>query len=517
MKFLLLLLVLYNIIYSAYSVSPPTVTAVSNGKFGSTSTYVTITGTLFANPLAVTIADQPCTSAALIGSTQIQCIFSYELNPANLQYDVVVKVGGVASTGGTGLFKYTVPSVSAVFQDGGKIGMLLANAPPSISGYKLNVSDSINSNLLSVTADSTSAAIYFVIPNTIIGGTINLELIQPYSFSSIKSTTTLFTPVITSVTPTTLNLTPTNVTITGNYFGVTVSVTMGTHIFSGLTVQDNGSNGQVVFTTRSVYESPNTISVQTSTGVTINATDGQGNTIPTTFTYNPPTIVSVAQTNDKVEITTTNTGTDITQISLTMGTSTVSNLAITGTNDNLVATLPHALPEGETQFNMKAGTSQIISSSLLIAPILSSVTDAPYNGGSITISGIFLNNAHVSFQNKTEIVCAPNSNGESIVCPVEAGSGTLDLVVTNYKSFAVDPSVKTEASITVNYTTAPVTPTPSETTPSTPTPSETDTPKPTETSKPTTTPEETEAPSSATTLLSPLSLIFIFISFVLLI
>ncbi|KAN0019819.1 hypothetical protein ACTFIU_003041 [Dictyostelium citrinum] len=523
MKFLLILIILYNILNSVYSA--PTVTAVTNGKYG-TATYITITGTGFVSSPTpvVTIGNQTCSPVIVASATSMQCQFSAQLGVANANYDVIVKVSGVSSTGGDGLFKYSVPSIQTVFQNNGRVGMILVDGPSTISGYKLNVSDSLNSVQLAVTADSSSSTIYFLMPNTIAGGQINLTLIQSFGFDPIvKTGQSLFSPTISSISPTTFDLTPTNVTVTGTYFGTTASVTMGSHIFTGLAVHDNGANCQVVFTTRSVYESPNTITAKTSTGVDMINVDNQGSPTqqPFNFTYNPPTIESTTQVNDTVEITTTNTGTDFTQISLTMGTSSVTNLVITGTNAKIIATLPHALPEGEIQFNMKAGTSNIITSTLLVTPILNSVTQAPYNGGSITISGIFLNNAHVSIvdnqQNKSnEIVCAPNSNGESIVCPVEAGNGTIDLVVTNYKNFASDPTVKTDATISSTYTIAPETPTPTDT-PFTPSPTETSTPKPTETQSPTSKPEETEAPSSATTLFSPLSLIFIFISFVLLI
>ncbi|KAM9995659.1 hypothetical protein ACTFIY_001847 [Dictyostelium cf. discoideum] len=513
MKFLLVLIILCNILNSVYSA--PTITAATNGKFG-VPTYITITGTGFTGTPVVTIGGQPCDPVAVSSATSLQCQFSAQLTPANSIFDVLVKVGGVSSTGGTGLFKYTAPTVSGIFGNNGRIGMILVDGPSNISGYKLNVSDSINSVMLSVTADSTSSTIYFVMPNTIAGGLLILELIQPFGFASIKNTQSVFSPTITSITPLAFDLTPTNVTITGKYFGTTVSITMGSRILTGLTVQDDGTNSHVIFTTRSVYESSNTITATASTGVGMIYLDNQGNQQPITFTYNPPTITSTKQVNNSVEISTTNTGTDFTQISLTMGTSSPINLAITGTNEKIVTTLPHALPEGEIQFNLKAGISNVVTSTLLVTPVINSVTQAPYNGGSITISGIFLNNAHVSIvvdQNSTDIVCAPDSNGESIICPVEAGSGTINLVVTNYKNFASDPTVKTEATTSTTYTVAPDTPSPTETT--TPSPTETTTPSPTP--KPTSTPEETEAPSSATTLISPLSLIVIFISFVLLI
>ncbi|KAM9970016.1 hypothetical protein ACTFIR_001854 [Dictyostelium discoideum] len=512
MKFLLVLIILYNILNSVHSA--PTVTTVSNGKFG-VPTYITITGTGFTGTPGVTIGGQICDPVAVTSATLLQCQFSAQLTPANLNFDVVVKVGGVSSTGGTGLFKYTAPTVSATFGNNGRIGMILVDGPSNISGYKLNVSDSINSAMLPVTADSTSSTIYFVMPNTITGGLLNLELNQPFGFASIKVTQSVFSPTITSITPLAFDLTPTNVTVTGKYFGTTVSVTMGSHIFTGLTVQDDGTSCHVIFTTRSIYESSNNITAKASTGVDMIHLDNQGNPQPITFTYNPPTITSTKQVNDSVEISTTNTGTDFTQISLTMGTSSPTNLVITGTNEKIVTTLPHALPEGEIQFNLKAGISNVVTSTLLVTPVINSVTQAPYNGGSITISGIFLNNAHVSIvvdQNSTDIICAPDSNGESIICPVEAGNGTINLVVTNYKNFASDPTIKTQATTSTTYT-IPDTPSPTDTT--TPSPTETTTPSPTP--KPTSTPEETEAPSSATNLISPLSLIFIFISFVLLV
>ncbi|KAM9987957.1 hypothetical protein ACTFIZ_003332 [Dictyostelium cf. discoideum] len=513
MKFLLVLIILFNILNCVYSA--PTVTAVSNGKFG-VPTYITITGTGFTGTPTVTIGDQPCNPVVVASATSLQCQFSAQLTPANSNFDVSVKVSSVSSTGGNGLFKYIAPSVSAVFVNNGRIGMILVDGPSNVMGYKLNVSDSINSAMLTVTADSTSATIYFLMPNTIAGGPINIELIQPFGFSPIKRTESVFSPTISSITPTTFDLTPTDVTVTGKYFGTTSSVTMGSHTYTGLTVEDDGTNCHFIFTTRSVYESPNTITAKASTGADMIFLDNQSNPQPITFTYNQPTITSTKQIIDSVEISTTNTGTDFTQISLTMGTSSVTNLVITGSNDKIVTTLPHALPEGEIQFNLKAGTSNVITSTLLVTPIINNVTQAPYNGGSITISGIFLNNAHVSIvvdQKSADIVCAPDSNGESIICPVEAGNGTINLVVTNYKNFASDPTVKTEATTSTTYTVAPDTPTPTETT--TPSPTETTTPSPTP--KPTSEPEETDVPSSSTNLISPLSLIFIFISFVLLI
>nr|prf glycoprotein,contact site A [Dictyostelium discoideum] len=514
MKFLLVLIILYNILNSAHSA--PTITAVSNGKFG-VPTYITITGTGFTGTPVVTIGGQTCDPVIVANTASLQCQFSAQLAPGNSNFDVIVKVGGVPSTGGNGLFKYTPPTLSTIFPNNGRIGMILVDGPSNISGYKLNVNDSINSAMLSVTADSVSPTIYFLVPNTIAGGLLNLELIQPFGFSTIVTSKSVFSPTITSITPLAFDLTPTNVTVTGKYFGTTASVTMGSHIYTGLTVQDDGTNCHVIFTTRSVYESSNTITVKVSTGVDMIYLDNQGNQQPITFTYNPPTITSTKQVNDSVEISTTNTGTDFTQISLTMGTSSPTNLVITGTNEKIVITLPHALPEGEIQFNLKAGISNVVTSTLLVTPVINSVTQAPHNGGSITISGIFLNNAHVSIvvdQNTTDIVCAPDSNGESIICPVEAGSGTINLVVTNYKNFASDPTIKTEATTSTTYT-IPDTPTPTDTATPSPTPTETATPSPTP--KPTSTPEETEAPSSATTLISPLSLIVIFISFVLLI
>ncbi|KAK5579029.1 hypothetical protein RB653_008707 [Dictyostelium firmibasis] len=512
LNFLFVLVILCNIVYNVYSVT--TISAVTSARYG-VQTYISITGTGFTAGPIVTIGGESCSPVIVASSTSLQCQFSAQLSPGNIGFDVVVKTSSVPSTGGTGLFHYNVPTVSATFPTNGRIGMILVDGPSTVSGYKLNVNDSKNSVQISATADSSSSTVYFVVPNTIAGGQLYLELVQPYSFPSYKTTQSLFNPTINSISPTVLDVTPTNVTINGTYFGNNPSVTMGSHIFSGLVVQDKGSYGLVTFTTRSVYESPDTITVLTSTGILINI-DGQGNPIKLNFTYNPPTIVSIVQVNDTVEINTSNTGTDFTQISLTMGNSNITNLVISGTNDKFVTTLPSALPEGETQFNLKAGTTDIISSNLLITPILNNVTQAPYNGGSITITGIFLNNAHVSIvdtqQNKTtDLVCASNPNGESIICPVVAGNGTVDLEITNYKNFALDPTVKTSASISTTYTIAPITPSP------TPTPTPTETLKPTETPKPTSTPEPTEAPSSSTVLVSPLPLIFIFISLILLI
>ncbi len=407
----------------------PTVTSIAPA-IGSTGggTTVTLTGTGFLVGAAVSIGGASCTTS-LVTSTQILC--STAVHAAGTADVTVTNTDTQAGTLAAGFAYQPGPSLTSVTPVAGPLAgnnTLLLNGTGFLAGIGVTVGGGTCSsvNLLSSTQLTclapahAAATVGIVVTNT---DTQTATLAASYTYEAA--------PTLSNVAP-----------IGGALIGGTAITLTGTGFLTGANVTIGGNTcGSIVVVSGTSITCVTPAHAAGAVDVTVTNTDAQAATLPASFTYRvPPILSSIAPTAGALAGATsvTLTGTNfLNGATVTIGGSActsvnfVSSTTITcNTPSHAAATVDVTLTNPDTQFSTL--TSSYTYEAAPTVTAISPVAGALGGGTNVTLTGTgFLAGAAVTIGGTacTSIVV---SSATSILCTTPSHvAGAVDVVVTN--------------------------------------------------------------------------------------
>ncbi|KAF2071947.1 hypothetical protein CYY_006741 [Polysphondylium violaceum] len=389
----------------------PTVTSVSTSTpLGSKITIVGDNYGIDKSVISVQVGDFACTGVEITTAhTTITCTV-----PAGQgSHPVTVTVNYQDSNSDKNL-NYNSPTFTNIVQIQDTIEITGTNFGIDLNQLQLLIG---TVDITSVCSSSDTKVTCTNLPTTVISGAITTvgAVVNP-------SQNFLLTPYIISIDPLVIPTSGGSVSIKGRFFetssmGVSNSLSV---VFDGKTDTNNGysSNQLLVYTVAQNTGVNKVLYIKSSTRTSNSKT----------ISFSPPTITSFSQSNEVITLDGTNFGNDVDQISLSVGSLSISPITLIS-HSKLSFTAPLSTLNGD--IDIIVNTQSFSFSRFTLIPIITNIPLVKVIGESITIQGKYLSNVdqdsqstNIQFNFSSLVSTCTFISSQSYECQIPSGTGT---------------------------------------------------------------------------------------------
>jgi len=403
--------------YEFYYIAPSVTSVSSSSPLGS---KITIVGDNFGTDksvVSVQVGSSSCTGVEITTAhTTLTCTV-----PAGQGSREVIVTVNTQESNSDKLLIYNAPTFTNIVQIQDTIEITGTNFGIDLNQLLISIG---SIDITSVCSSTDIKITCSNLPTSVVSGNI-----KTVGGSTNPNRDFLLTPYVISVEPTVVPTSGGSVSIKGRFFEITA---MGTStslsvIFDGKTDTNNGysSNQLLVYTVAPGTGVGKSISVKASTR-TSNALS---------ISYGSPTISSFSQLDETITLTGTNFGNNVNQITLVIGSLTMSPITLIS-HTQLSFKAPLNTLNGD--IDITVNTQSFKFSGFTLVPSITSIPLVNVVGEKVTIQGKYLSNVDQSSQstsitftfNSVETTCTFISV-ESYECQVPSGSGKAVAYVVN--------------------------------------------------------------------------------------